>query len=93
MYAFDLFGFDTYLPKADELAGFSFVRSADSALNVDWDEAYEGETKMNITDEHAKEVLLSVLQDAMQREQYTVLSRLCNAYRNYAGVGTRYYNR
>ena len=70
VYAFDLFGFDTYLPKADELAGFSFVRSADSALNVDWDEAYEGETKMNITDEHAKEVLLSVLQDAMQREQY-----------------------
>ena len=26
---------------------------------------------MNITDEHAKEVLLTVLQDAMQREQYT----------------------
>lgn len=70
VYAFDLFGFDTYLPKADELAGFSFVRPDDSALNVVWDEVYEGETKMNITDEHAKEVLLTVLQDAMQREQY-----------------------
>lgn len=70
VYAFDLFGFDTYLPKADELAGFSFVRPDDPALNVAWDEAYEGETKMNITDEHAKEVLLTVLQDAMQREQY-----------------------
>lgn len=70
VYAFDLFGFDTYLPKADELAGFSFVRPEDPVLNVAWDEAYEGETKMNITDEHAKEVLLTVLQDAMQREQY-----------------------
>lgn len=71
VYAFDLFGFDTYLPKADELAGFSFVRPDDPALNVVWDEVYEGETKLNISDEHAKEVLLTVLQDAMQREQYT----------------------
>lgn len=71
VYAFDLFGFDTYLPKVDELAGFSFVRPDDPALNVVWDEVYEGETKLNISDEHAKEVLLTVLQDAMQREQYT----------------------
>ena len=71
VYAFDLFGFDTYLPKADELAGFSFMRPDNPALNVVWDEEYEGEIKMNITDEHAKEVLLTVLQDAMQREQYT----------------------
>lgn len=71
IYAFDIFGFDTYLPDVDELADFSFVRPSDSSLMRSLDSEDEGDGKMHVTDEYAKEVLLTVLGDAMEREQYS----------------------
>ena len=72
VYAFDIFGYNTYLPKEDKLADFSFVRDYDWAAPQNNGSASElGDTAdMHITDENAKKVLLTVLQDAMDKEQY-----------------------
>ncbi len=72
VYAFDIFGYNTYLPKEDELADFSFVRYYGWAAPQNNGFLSElGDTAdMHITDENAKKVLLTVLQDAMDKEQY-----------------------
>lgn len=73
VYAFDLLHYDTYLPKEKELESFAFIRANDTSASMDIVRSYPevmGVDRMQITDENAKKVLLSVLKDAMERNEY-----------------------
>lgn len=76
VFACDLTGYDTYLPKTEQVESFAFVRYEDYHYDM-----YDAEgnyistsdylmENMEITDQEAKERLISMLQQAIERGEY-----------------------
>lgn len=76
IFALDVTGFDTYVPKADQIKDFAFIRAEDYYYNyVDEDGNYISSMdylmkNMRITDENAKEQVLAMLEDAIESDEY-----------------------
>lgn len=76
IYACDLTGFDTYLPDADQVESFAFVRNNDYNYTFyDQDGVFRGSEDylletMQITDPELKEELLSMLKQAIAEDEY-----------------------
>lgn len=73
VYAFDLFHYNTYIPNEEAIESFAVVRSEDSNVTMDYvilNSVVSNIDSMQITDESAKKVLLQVLENAMERNEY-----------------------
>lgn len=76
IFALDLTGFDTYLPKADQVKDFAFVRPAEYYYSfMDEDGNYVSSQdylmeNMKISDENAKEQVLAMLEAAIKSDEY-----------------------
>lgn len=76
-FALDLTGFDTYLPEEEKVAGFAFYRSNDYVYDFFNDKgSYISSDNyimqnMQIEDEEAKHLLLSMLHNAIENDDYT----------------------
>jgi len=76
VFALDMTGYDTYVPKADQVKDFAFVREGDYYYDYfDEDGNYIASTEylmnhMKITDENVKEQVLDMLKEAIESDEY-----------------------
>lgn len=77
IFALDVTGFDTYIPKADQIKDFALIRPEEDNYYsfVDEDGNYVSymdylAKNMKITDENAKEQVLAMLEEAIESDEY-----------------------